>query len=78
MVAERVFDPAVAKVQGDEDDDEDDEDGSGRDEHDRQEAGLVGRLLLELNLLHVGLDAGSWQLVRGAGIPRPFRASWIG
>ena len=48
MAAEGVFQPAVGKVQDDDGDDEEDDDRDTRENDDGQEAGLVGRLLLEV------------------------------
>lgn len=48
MAAEGVFQPAVGKVQDDDGDDEEDDDRDTGENDDGQEAGFVGRLLLEL------------------------------
>ncbi len=48
MTAEGVFQPAMGKVQDDDGDDEEDDDRDTGENDDGQEAGLVGRLLLEV------------------------------
>lgn len=48
MAAEGMFQPPVGKVQDDDGDDEEDDDRDTGENDDGQEAGLVGRLLLEV------------------------------
>ena len=58
MAAEWRFHPAMGQVENDERNDEDDDDGDTGEKDDRQEAGPVGRPLLDVvgNLLQLARD----------------------
>lgn len=63
VTAERVLDPAVAKVQDHNRQDEDDDDRNAREEYDQKEARLVGGLLFHVSELLLQIRGNLFQAI---------------